>query len=231
MAKFEPGGLHLMDEPEAALSFVRQLALMRRMQEVAEGGGQFVVATHSPILLAFPDAADLPVLRARHRPGRLRGHARVLPDQVVPRGPESPVPLRPVRRRRPRLSPPRDACARASSTCSESRRTPRTAGAPSACPARVRSCSTEPRPPSRTTSTQCSRCTSSGRADPRRSAFGDFAGRLVEDRDLVGGAQLIARTRCVRVGARDAEVELAQLVDHRPEELGAAVTEHFGADP
>ena len=45
-----------MDEPEAALSFVRQLALMRRMQEVAEGGGQFVVATHSPILLAFPDA-------------------------------------------------------------------------------------------------------------------------------------------------------------------------------
>ena len=60
----------------------------------------------------------------------------------------------------------------------------------------------------------------SARADARRSAFGDCAGRLVEDRGLVGGAEPIARTRCVRVGARDAEVELAQLVDHRLEELG-----------
>jgi hypothetical protein len=48
-----------------------------------------------------------------------------------------------------------------------------------------------------------------------RSLLGGFAARLVAQRGVVGGAQLIARTRCVRVGARDAEVELAQFVDHR----------------
>lgn len=52
-----PGGLYLMDEPEAALSPQRQLALLSLMMAlVTEGGCQFIVATHSPILLGFPDA-------------------------------------------------------------------------------------------------------------------------------------------------------------------------------
>src|SRR5262249_14599581 len=47
----------VMDEPESALSPQRQLALLTRMAElVAAGRTQFIIATHSPILLTFPDA-------------------------------------------------------------------------------------------------------------------------------------------------------------------------------
>jgi hypothetical protein len=56
-----------------------------------------------------------------------------------------------------------------------------------------------------------------------RSSLGGVAARLAAQCGLVGGVQLIARARCVRVGARDAEVELAQFVDHRRHELGAPV--------
>ena len=55
-ARFVPGGLHLLDEPEAPLSPQSQLALMALMQDMIAEGGQFVIATHSPILLAFPHA-------------------------------------------------------------------------------------------------------------------------------------------------------------------------------
>ena len=56
VVKFAPGGLHLLDEPEAALSLHGQLKLLRRMHDLTERRAQFVVATHSPILLAFPGA-------------------------------------------------------------------------------------------------------------------------------------------------------------------------------
>jgi predicted ATPase len=50
-------GMFIMDEPESALSPQRQLALLARMAELARTGkSQFVIATHSPILLTFPDA-------------------------------------------------------------------------------------------------------------------------------------------------------------------------------
>jgi predicted ATPase len=50
-------GLFLMDEPESALSPQRQLALLVRMtQLVAAETAQFIVATHSPILLTYPKA-------------------------------------------------------------------------------------------------------------------------------------------------------------------------------
>ena len=55
-ARFVPGGLHLLDEPEAPLSPQSQLALMALLQDMIAEGGQFVIATHSPILLAFPHA-------------------------------------------------------------------------------------------------------------------------------------------------------------------------------
>ena len=51
-----PRGFYLLDEPEAALSVAGQLALLRRMHELTEAHSQFVVATHSPILLGFPGA-------------------------------------------------------------------------------------------------------------------------------------------------------------------------------
>lgn len=54
--RFGPGGFFVMDEPEAALSFTSQLALMAIMAEYAAGGSQFIVATHSPVLLTMPGA-------------------------------------------------------------------------------------------------------------------------------------------------------------------------------
>ena len=49
-------GLYIFDEPEAALSPKRQLALMARMHELISDGSQFIIATHSPILMAYPNA-------------------------------------------------------------------------------------------------------------------------------------------------------------------------------
>jgi predicted ATPase len=54
-----PRGFYLLDEPEAALSVNGQLALMRRMYELVEEHSQFVVATHSPVLLGYPGATIL----------------------------------------------------------------------------------------------------------------------------------------------------------------------------
>jgi len=55
--RFRGDGLYILDEPEAALSPQRQLAVLSRMHDLARDGAQFVVATHSPILMAYPGAA------------------------------------------------------------------------------------------------------------------------------------------------------------------------------
>lgn len=55
-SRFVPGGLYLLDEPEAPLSPQRLLALMAMMKEMVAENAQFIVATHSPILMAFPGA-------------------------------------------------------------------------------------------------------------------------------------------------------------------------------
>jgi predicted ATPase len=57
--RFGPRGLYLLDEPEAALSVRGALALLTRLHDLVEQGSQFVIATHSPILLALPGAAIL----------------------------------------------------------------------------------------------------------------------------------------------------------------------------
>ena len=49
-------GLYLLDEPEAGLSPMRQMALLAQIHELAKSGAQFIIATHSPILLAIPGA-------------------------------------------------------------------------------------------------------------------------------------------------------------------------------
>ena len=55
--RFRGQGLYVLDEPEAALSPGRQLALLALIdQHVQERGSQFIIATHSPILMAYPDA-------------------------------------------------------------------------------------------------------------------------------------------------------------------------------
>jgi predicted ATPase len=55
-SRFVPGGLYLLDEPEAPLSPQSQLALLAMIGDMVAQDAQFVVATHSPMLLAFPDA-------------------------------------------------------------------------------------------------------------------------------------------------------------------------------
>ncbi|GAB3159332.1 AAA family ATPase [Myceligenerans halotolerans] len=54
--RFGTDGLYVLDEPEAALSVTGCLALLSRVVELAEKGSQFIIATHSPILLAIPGA-------------------------------------------------------------------------------------------------------------------------------------------------------------------------------
>jgi predicted ATPase len=54
--RFGPDGLYLLDEPEAALSTQNCLTCLRRIHELVTDGSQFVIATHSPIILAYPDA-------------------------------------------------------------------------------------------------------------------------------------------------------------------------------
>jgi len=55
--RFEGYGLYILDEPEAALSPSRQLAFLRIIDELVRNkGSQFIIATHSPILMAYPKA-------------------------------------------------------------------------------------------------------------------------------------------------------------------------------
>jgi predicted ATPase len=49
-------GLYLLDEPEAALSPTRQLQFLATLHDYCKRGSQFVIATHSPLILAYPDA-------------------------------------------------------------------------------------------------------------------------------------------------------------------------------
>ena len=52
----QPNGLYFLDEPEAALSPQRQLTLLAEIYRCASDGAQFIIATHSPILLGIPNA-------------------------------------------------------------------------------------------------------------------------------------------------------------------------------
>ena len=54
--RFRDHGLYLMDEPEAALSPQRQLQFLVLLHDYIKRGGQFVIATHSPIIMAYPES-------------------------------------------------------------------------------------------------------------------------------------------------------------------------------
>lgn len=54
--RFFGNGIYILDEPEAALSPMRLLTLMVEMHQLVKKDSQFIIATHSPILMAFPDA-------------------------------------------------------------------------------------------------------------------------------------------------------------------------------
>lgn len=54
--RFSGDGLYILDEPEAALSPTRQMAMLLRMHELVAQNSQFIIATHSPILIAYPNS-------------------------------------------------------------------------------------------------------------------------------------------------------------------------------
>ena len=54
--RFRGEGLYILDEPEAALSPQRQLSVLSRIHDLVVEGAQFIMATHSPILMSYPEA-------------------------------------------------------------------------------------------------------------------------------------------------------------------------------
>jgi len=61
-SRFQPGGLYILDEPEAPLSPLKQLTLISLLKEMLASDCQFIIATHSPILMSFPDADILSII-------------------------------------------------------------------------------------------------------------------------------------------------------------------------
>ena len=66
--RFVHGGLYLLDEPEAPLSPLRQLSLLALLKQMVDQDAQFIIATHSPILMAFPGAEILSFDHRRLQP-------------------------------------------------------------------------------------------------------------------------------------------------------------------
>ena len=54
--RFVGEGLYILDEPEAALSPQRQLSVLTRIHDLVQLNSQFIIATHSPILMAYPNS-------------------------------------------------------------------------------------------------------------------------------------------------------------------------------
>ncbi|MRH41410.1 AAA family ATPase [Aquibacillus halophilus] len=57
--RFQGNGLYILDEPEAALSPLRQLSMLSRINELINQGSQFIISTHSPIIMAYPNSKIL----------------------------------------------------------------------------------------------------------------------------------------------------------------------------
>jgi len=56
MNRFGGNGLYILDEPESALSIRRQMAMLVHIHKLVDKSSQFIIATHSPVLLAYPEA-------------------------------------------------------------------------------------------------------------------------------------------------------------------------------
>lgn len=69
--RFGGNGFYMMDEPESALSPLRQMSLLVRLHELVRSDSQFIIATHSPILMAYPGAEILQLEDGDLRPVKL----------------------------------------------------------------------------------------------------------------------------------------------------------------
>ncbi len=59
MNRFGRQGLYILDEPESALSPLRQMSMISRIHDLVRQESQFIITTHSPIIMAYPDAVIL----------------------------------------------------------------------------------------------------------------------------------------------------------------------------
>lgn len=57
--RFRGHGIYILDEPEAALSPLRQLSMLSRINDLVNNDSQFIIATHSPIIMSYPSAKIL----------------------------------------------------------------------------------------------------------------------------------------------------------------------------
>lgn len=60
--RFGGNGLYILDEPEAALSPSRLMAMLLRVHQLTEQNSQFIIATHSPILMAYPESKIISII-------------------------------------------------------------------------------------------------------------------------------------------------------------------------
>lgn len=71
MDRFQGNGLYILDEPEAALSPLRQMSMLARIHELVLAGSQFFISTHSPILMAYPDSKMIQLTESGMKETRL----------------------------------------------------------------------------------------------------------------------------------------------------------------
>ncbi|OAT82456.1 AAA family ATPase [Bacillus sp. MKU004] len=78
--RFRGNGLYILDEPEAALSPLRQLSMLARINELVQQGSQFIISTHSPIVMAYPDAKIIELSESGMTGSRLEdtGHYKLM---------------------------------------------------------------------------------------------------------------------------------------------------------
>ena len=88
-ARLKPDGLYFLDEPETPLSPSRVLALIMLIEEFVAQGSQFVIATHSPILLALPGATILQAVDGHLVPAEWNDLEHVRVTRAFLNGPES----------------------------------------------------------------------------------------------------------------------------------------------
>ena len=65
--RFRGGGLYILDEPEASLSIASQIDFVERIIQLAKEGAQFIIATHSPVIMLMPDIDLIQITENNYR--------------------------------------------------------------------------------------------------------------------------------------------------------------------
>lgn len=67
-SRLHPNGLYILDEPESPLTPQNQLSLLYMIHEQVKNGSQFLISTHSPVLMAYPNADIIEISKDRLQP-------------------------------------------------------------------------------------------------------------------------------------------------------------------